>query len=154
MTWIFITLIVLLVIESFITIKLIRREIQKVCIPFKADFSTTNLITIQCTSSGINLCFIVDTGCAKTQIKQETLNKLNYKKCRKKSIAQGVIGEPYTTILRSIDIVIDGHTYETFCYTSKEQFNFSDGIDGLLGSDFFDKYGWIIDYKHKCIVIK
>lgn len=154
MVWAFVTLVIVVLIESFISIKLIRRELQKVVIPFSTDFTRRKLIIIQCASSGTNLCFIVDTGCTETQIKQESLNMLKYKKCRKKLTSYGVKGEGYTSILRSIEVEIESHTFEVFCYTSNEKFNFPDGIDGLLGSDFLYRYGWVIDYKHKCIVIK
>lgn len=154
MVWAFIILTIVVLIASFISIKLIRRELQKVVIPFNTDFTRRKHIIIQCASSGTNLYFIVDTGCTATQIKQESLNRLEYKKCRRKVTTYGVKGEGYTSILRSIEIEIEGYTFEVFCYTSNEKFNFPDGTDGLLGSDFLDRYGWVIDYKHKCIVIK
>lgn len=150
----FVILIIVVLLESFISIKLIRRELQKVVVPFNADFTRRKLIIVQCTSSGTNLCFIVDTGCTDTQIKQESLNRLEYKNAEGNLTSYGVRGEGYTSILRSIEITIEGYSFETFCYTSNEIFNFPDGIDGLLGSDFLNRYGWVIDYKHKCIVIK
>ena len=79
MVWTFVILIIVVLIESFISIKLTRRELQKVVIPFNTDFFRSKLIIIQCTCSGTNLCFIVDTGCTSTQIKQESLNRLEYK---------------------------------------------------------------------------
>ena len=65
-----------------------------------------------------------------------------------------VKGEGFTSILRRIEIAIESYSFELFCYTSNEKFNFPDGIDGVLGGDFFKRYGWVIDYKHECIIIK
>lgn len=153
MIWIIVTLGILLAIVSFIAFRLIKRELNKVCIPFNSNYSIIELIYISCTCSGKNLCFIVDTGCSATTIKQETLDKLPHKKRRRKNISYGIVGESYRGILRSIDVQIAEHHFEIFCYTIDYDCNLPEGIDGLLGSDFFSKYGWCIDYKQKCIII-
>lgn len=152
MIWIIVTLGILLSLESFIIFKLIKEEFSRVCIPFNSDYNQ-GVIYIECTCSGRNLCFIVDTGCSNTTIKQESLNELTYKKHKRKFKQYGIVGESFNGILRSITIQIAEHHFEVFCYAIDNNLNLPKGVDGLLGSDFFSKYGWSIDYKQKYIII-
>ncbi|WP_303180765.1 hypothetical protein [uncultured Butyricimonas sp.] len=155
MIWIIILLVLIVIVEGLIITKFVKRELHQVYIPFNTDYKDKGYITIDCSCSGKTLCFIIDTGCSRTSITGEALKGVSYKKCRRKTEAFGVVGDRYELILRSINITIAQQDFEVFCYEMKTiTSNLAPDIAGLLGTDFFDKYNWIIDYKHERIIIK
>lgn len=153
MSWIIVIMGLLIIIESVLILRLRYKKIGKNSIPFNSDYQV-NMIYIQCVCVDKKLRFMIDTGCSNSVIKEESLNGLPHKKYRRELEQYGLMGNTFTGKLRGMKIEIAKHPFELYCWAVGDETNIPIGFDGLLGSDFFNKYGWCIDYKNKCIIIK
>lgn len=144
------------IILGMLTVVLIKNKQSKkrIYIPFDETPNDYNLITISAVCGEKTLKFIIDSGAGGgCIINPKVLKDIPYVKCRRKHRLMGVTGNITNAILRQITFTIKNREYVVLVYASEETTNIYSVADGLLGADFMEEHGWIIDYKEHRIYI-
>ena len=153
-----ILLTLLIIILLCIIIIIIRYNIEsrkhlKNRISFKESMDLVDLPIITFYSNNTKLNFLLDTGSDSSYINHSVLQNLKFTKTDKKHYVIGMEGSPVESFICSIDI-----SYKDKIFT--EEFSVCDldrafttvkqetgvQIHGILGSKFFKKYRYIIDF--------
>ena len=153
-----ILLTLLIIILLCLIIIIIRYNIEsrkhlKNRISFKESMDLVDLPIITFYSNNTKLNFLLDTGSDSSYINHSVLQNLKFTKTDKKHYVIGMEGSPVESFICSIDI-----SYKDKIFT--EEFSVCDldrafttvkqetgvQIHGILGSKFFKKYRYIIDF--------
>ena len=146
-------IILLCVIIIIIRYNIESRKHLKNRISFKESMDLVDLPIITFYSNNTKLNFLLDTGSDSSYINHSVLQNLKFTKTDKKHYVIGMEGSPVESFICSIDI-----SYKDKIFT--EEFSVCDldrafttvkqetgvQIHGILGSKFFKKYRYIIDF--------
>ena len=151
------TIIVILVLIIFgYEIHLLRKQNEvkeKTKISFWETFNLLNVPVITMKSNGKNINFLVDTGAEKSFIDSRILSSINCTEIPNwVGKVSGVNGVTVDTIFCDVELSFKEKTYnfrfQSFDF-SKTTESIGNGvvINGILGSDFFDTYDYVIDFQ-------
>lgn len=127
---------------------------NKKSISFRDGFALTDLPIIVLEQEGVLLTFLLDTGASHSHFDKKYLKLLNtYEELNEKSEWVGMNNIKQETDL--IGVFLNYHDQELYTtlniseLVGLEQVKQETGIiiNGILGSDFLNKYGFLIDYK-------
>lgn len=123
-------------------------------VSFKEALDLTGLpiVTFKQGENKINL--LLDTGSSKSVILPSVLNVFKHEKLNEGGTVYGMEGNIIETVFVSIDFILNNNSYsEKFqvvdmssAFNSLKQ-DTGVTIHGILGNSFFEKYGYVIDYK-------
>ena len=123
-------------------------------VSFKEALDLTGLpiVTFKQEENKINL--LLDTGSSKSVILPSILNVFNHEKLNEGGTVYGMEGNIIETVFISMDFILNNTNYsEKFqvvdmssAFNSLKQ-DTGVTIHGILGNSFFEKYGYVIDYK-------
>ena len=128
--------------------------VNKKQVSFKEALDLTGLpiVTFKQGENKINL--LLDTGSSKSVILPSVLNVFKHEKLNEGGTVYGMEGNIIETVFVSIDFILNNTNYsEKFqvidmssAFNSLKQ-DTGVTIHGILGNSFFEKYGYVIDYK-------
>ena len=128
--------------------------VNKKQVSFKEALDLTGLpiVTFKQEENKINL--LLDTGSSKSVILPSILNVFKHEKLNEEGVVYGMEGNIIETVFVSIDFILNNTNYsEKFqvvdmssAFNSLKQ-DTGVTIHGILGNSFFEKYGYVIDYK-------
>lgn len=123
-------------------------------VSFKEALDLTGLpiVTFKQEENKINL--LLDTGSSKSVILPSILNVFKHEKLNEGGVVYGMEGNIIETVFISMDFILNNTNYsEKFqvvdmssAFNSLKQ-DTGVTIHGILGNSFFEKYGYVIDYK-------
>lgn len=123
-------------------------------VSFKEALDLTGLpiVTFKQGENKINL--LLDTGSSKSVILPSVLNIFKHEKLNEGGTVYGMEGNIIETVFISMDFILNNTNYsEKFqvvdmssAFNSLKQ-DTGVTIHGILGNSFFEKYGYVIDYK-------
>lgn len=157
---IFAILAVVVVAYTFNAIDDIRTK-NKSKISFKEAMDLVELPIATFYNKEKKLNFLLDTGSNVSYINRSLLPLLVYSETNKTSQVIGIEGNPTTVTVCSMDIIYKGlifseefnvvdldNTFETIKQESGVQ------LHGILGSKFFEKYQYVLDFKELIAYIR
>ena len=128
--------------------------VNKKQVSFKEALDLTGLpiVTFKQEENKINL--LLDTGSSKSVILPSILNVFKHEKLNEEGVVYGMEGNIIETVFISMDFILNNTNYsEKFqvvdmssAFNSLKQ-DTGVTIHGILGNSFFEKYGYVIDYK-------
>lgn len=125
---------------------------------FKDILEKTDLPIMTFTQNGKQLNFILDTGCSYCLINKNVVDNFEHTKTNAQTETVGIDGIVHKTPIISLDFEYDGIQFNHFFVLSDledsaRELKQATGIEvhGLIGSAFFKKYNYILDYEN-CIV--
>lgn len=128
--------------------------VNKKQVSFKEALDLTGIpvVTFKQGKNKINL--LLDTGSSKSVILPSVLNVFKHEKLNEGGTVYGMEGNIIETVFVSIDFILNNTNYsEKFqvvdmssAFNSLKQ-DTGVTIHGILGNSFFEKYGYVIDYK-------
>ena len=122
---------------------------------FQALKSDIPYITIDIQGNSLNM--IVDSGAGVSLITEEALSFLKYEETEREVTLQGIVNESTPPKMVTIPISVKGQEVkEDFIRIHADDFagfgkKYGVIIHGLLGNEFFEKTGCIIDYKNHSV---
>ena len=126
---------------------------NKTSMPFKESLDLTGLPIVTFMSNGKNLHFLLDTGSNMSFINSSLIDELNAERINSESSTLGAEGVELQTLHYRIPIEYKNNRYnEIFgaldLNTTFNSIEEDTGIKlhGILGSKFFKKYRYIIDF--------
>lgn len=126
-----------------------KREIMS----FRQSYELTDLPLLTFYQGANKLNFLLDTGSNSCIIDSNVLDKLEYKDTGNKSTLYGLEGNKALHSMCSINLTYKSTSYECDCIVNdmKEPFsNFKEEcgvtLHGILGSNFFNKYKYVLDF--------
>lgn len=155
--------IILLLIIILITTVIIYNSIHKhkTKISFKESMDLTELPVITFINNGKKLNFLLDTGSNESYINSSILKELDYKMLNKTTETLIADGTKTDTKKCSMSIYYKNNSFETnFCIfdmdsafsTIKSESGVQ--IHGILGSLFFQKYKYVLDFSSLIAYLK
>lgn len=123
-------------------------------VSFKEALDLTGLpiVTFKQEENKINL--LLDTGSSKSVVLPSVLNVFKHEKLNEGGTVYGMEGNIIETVFVSMNFILNNNNYsEKFqvvdmssAFNSLKQ-DTGVTIHGILGNSFFEKYGYVIDYK-------
>ena len=128
--------------------------VNKKQVSFKEALDLTGLpiVTFKQEENKINL--LLDTGSSKSVVLPSVLNVFKHEKLNEGGTVYGMEGNIIETVFVSMNFILNNNNYsEKFqvvdmssAFNSLKQ-DTGVTIHGILGNSFFEKYGYVIDYK-------
>lgn len=122
---------------------------------FQALKSDIPYITIDIQGNQLNM--IVDSGAGVSMVTEDALSFLEYYETEREVTLQGLVNESTPPKMVSIPINVKGNeVVEDFIRIQADDFagfgrKYGVTIHGLLGNEFFEKTGCVIDYKNHSV---
>jgi hypothetical protein len=143
---------VIIIILIVFTIADIKNKNKKT-ISFKESMDLTELPIITFSNNNIKLNFLLDTGSNISHINSSVLNKLQYSILNKEISTVGFTGEVVDSAFCKMELEYKGKTYkDEFSITNLDEafgvIKQESGVQihGILGSKFFERYKYILDF--------
>lgn len=142
---------VVIILAGF-TIADIRNKNKKT-ISFKESMDLTELPIITFSNNNTKLNFLLDTGSNISHINNSILNKLNFTTLNREISTVGFTGEIVDSAFCKMELEYKGKIYEDdFSITNLDDafgvIKQESGVQihGILGSKFFEKYKYVLDF--------
>ena len=123
-------------------------------ISFKESMDLTELPVITFVNNNVKLNFLLDTGSNNSIINKSILNMLDYKELDGTSKLIGVEGNNIKNSICEMKIEYKDYVFDTTFYVADLDTPFNvikqeDGVQlhGILGSLFFQKYKYVLDFQ-------
>ena len=124
---------------------------------FKDSLKKAELPIMSFKQGDRTLNFILDTGCSYCLINEKALETIDHKKTQYETETIGIDGIVHKTPITNLWFDYDGIRFTHFFVISNLEASVNElkeatgiEIDGLIGSAFFKKYNYILDYEN-CI---
>ena len=146
-------IIVVLAVAS--TVNIIDNEIKRrdSLISFKESMDLTELPVVTFYNGNTKLNFLLDTGSNYSYINSSIIPLLDIKEINEESTIIGIEGNAVTTNMCSMNIYYKKQSFDLeFCVMNLDaafdRIKQNDGVQihGILGSKFFEKYKYILDF--------
>ena len=146
------SILLLAMFAGFIGNKISLANKKQVSFKEALDLTGLPIVTFKQGENKINL--LLDTGSSKSVILPSVLNVFKHEKLNEGGTVYGMEGNIIETVFVSIDFILNNNSYsEKFqvvdmssAFNSLKQ-DTGVTIHGILGNSFFEKYGYVIDYK-------
>lgn len=123
-------------------------------VSFKEALDLTGLPIVAFKQGENKINLLLDTGSSKSVILPSVLNVFKHEKLNEEGTVYGMEGNIIETVFISMDFILNNSNYaEKFqvidmssAFNSLKQ-DTGVTIHGILGNSFFEKYGYVIDYK-------
>lgn len=129
------------------------RNKNKKTISFKESMDLTELPIITFSNNNTKLNFLLDTGSNISHINNSILNKLNFTTLNREISTVGFTGEIVDSAFCKMELEYKGKIYEDdFSITNLDDafgvIKQESGVQihGILGSKFFEKYKYVLDF--------
>lgn len=126
---------------------------NKKTISFKESMDLTELPIITFSNNNTKLNFLLDTGSNISHINSSILNKLNFTTLNREISTVGFTGEIVDSAFCKMELEYKGKIYEDdFSITNLDDafgvIKQESGVQihGILGSKFFEKYKYVLDF--------
>lgn len=146
------SILLLAVFAGFIGNKISLANRKQVSFKEALDLTGLPIVTFKQGENKINL--LLDTGSSKSVILPSVLNVFKHEKLNEGGTVYGMEGNIIETVFVDMDFILNNTNYsEKFqvidmssAFNSLKQ-DTGVTIHGILGNSFFEKYGYVIDYK-------
>lgn len=145
-------ILVIAIILAGFTITDIKNKNKKT-ISFKESMDLTELPIITFSNNNTKLNFLLDTGSNISHINSSILNRLNFTTLDREISTVGFTGEILDSIFCKMELEYKGKIYEDdFSITNLDDafgvIKQESGVQihGILGSKFFEKYKYVLDF--------
>lgn len=149
-----VTIIVVVLVAFLVSIILDIKAKRRTGISFKESMNLVELPVVTFFNNGVKLNFLIDTGSNISYINSSVIGLLNYTMIESSNEMMGITGEKKSFSMCTIDIVYDTYTFtEEFGILDLDdvynQIKKESGVTlhGILGSRFFNKYQYILDFE-------
>ena len=130
-----------------------RHKIEKKNMSFIESLNLTGLPIVSFLNNDQIVNLVLDTGSNTNLIDEQVLSTLSYKKSELKNTVIGIAGESEESNYILIPLSYKNKTFDTVCIATnmsatisafKEEYGVT--IHGVLGTNFFTKYKYILDF--------
>lgn len=122
-------------------------------ISFKRGYELTELPVVTFYQGSNRFHFVLDTGCSMSTLNPAMLEKLEYIETPHKQSYFGIDGKSICTSIVAVELTYQDKTYGEYFQVMKSDEAFKTikkesgvTITGLLGSSFFERYKYLIDF--------